>query len=37
MVNLNIDSLKATVNRNPSEDETEQSINVQLIVEYYSR
>jgi small subunit ribosomal protein S4 len=36
-LNLNTDSLKATVNRIPSVDETEQSINVQLIVEYYSR
>ena len=36
-LNLNTDSLKATVNRLPSVDETEQSINVQLIVEYYSR
>ena len=36
-LNLNTDSLKATVNRTPSVDETEQSINVQLIVEYYSR
>ncbi len=34
---LNADALKATVNRLPSEDETEDSINVQLIVEYYSR
>ncbi len=34
---LNADTLKATVNRLPSEDETEDSINVQLIVEYYSR
>lgn len=34
---LNSDSLKATVNRVPSSDETEDSINVQLIVEYYSR
>jgi len=34
---LNSDSLKATVNRLPSTDETEDSINVQLIVEYYSR
>jgi len=34
---LNADGLKATVNRLPSEDETENSINVQLIVEYYSR
>ena len=36
-LNLNTDSLKASVNRIPSVDETEQSINVQLIVEYYSR
>ena len=36
-LNLNTDSLKATINRIPSVDETEQSINVQLIVEYYSR
>jgi|TARA_B100001248_G_C27374762_1_gene453592 small subunit ribosomal protein S4 len=36
-LNLNTDSLKAIVNRIPSVDETEQSINVQLIVEYYSR
>ena len=36
-LNLNTDSLKATVNRIPSVDEAEQSINVQLIVEYYSR
>lgn len=34
---LNADSLKATVNRMPSADETENTINVQLIVEYYSR
>ena len=34
---LNADALKATVNRLPSNDETEDSINVQLIVEYYSR
>ncbi len=34
---LNTDSLKATVNRMPSSDETENTINVQLIVEYYSR
>ncbi|MFP4156541.1 MAG: 30S ribosomal protein S4 [Opitutales bacterium] len=34
---LNADALKATVNRLPTEDETEESINVQLIVEYYSR
>lgn len=34
---LNADGLKATVNRLPTVDETEASINVQLIVEYYSR
>ena len=34
---LNADSLKATVNRLPSPEETEEAINVQLIVEYYSR
>lgn len=36
-LSLNADALKATVNRLPSTDETEESINVQLIVEYYSR
>ena len=36
-LSLNADSLKATVNRLPSNEETEASINVQLIVEYYSR
>jgi small subunit ribosomal protein S4 len=34
---LNADALKATVNRLPSSEETEAGINVQLIVEYYSR
>ena len=34
---LNADSLKATINRLPSTEETENSINVQLIVEFYSR
>ena len=34
---LNADALKATVNRLPSSEETEESINVQLIVEFYSR
>lgn len=34
---LNADALKATINRLPSNEETEDSINVQLIVEYYSR
>ncbi len=34
---LNADALKATVNRLPNNEETEDSINVQLIVEYYSR
>ncbi|MFO8026901.1 MAG: 30S ribosomal protein S4 [Opitutales bacterium] len=36
-LSLNADALKATVNRLPSSDETEDTINVQLIVEYYSR
>jgi len=36
-LSLNADALKATVNRLPSVDETEDSINVQLVVEYYSR
>jgi small subunit ribosomal protein S4 len=34
---LNADALKATVNRLPNSEETECGINVQLIVEYYSR
>ena len=34
---LNADALKATVNRLPSGEEVEETINVQLIVEYYSR
>lgn len=34
---LNSNALKGTVNRLPSEDETESAVNVQLIVEYYSR
>ena len=34
---LNADALKATINRLPSAEETEAGINVQLIVEYYSR
>lgn len=34
---LNADALKATVSRLPSTDEVEASINVQLIVEFYSR
>jgi small subunit ribosomal protein S4 len=36
-LSLNADALKATVNHLPSSDETEDSVNVQLIVEYYSR
>ncbi|MFW5873894.1 MAG: 30S ribosomal protein S4 [Verrucomicrobiota bacterium] len=36
-LNLNADALKATVNRLPTAEEGEESINVQLIVEYYSR
>ncbi|MFP4165867.1 MAG: 30S ribosomal protein S4 [Opitutales bacterium] len=34
---LNADNLRATVNRLPAAEETEAGINVQLIVEYYSR
>ena len=34
---LNADALKATVNRLANSEETESGINVQLIVEYYSR
>lgn len=34
---LNSDALKATINRLPNSEETEATINVQLIVEYYSR
>ncbi|MFQ3241769.1 MAG: small subunit ribosomal protein S4 [Lentimonas sp.] len=34
---LNADALKATINRLPSTEETENSIVVQLIVEFYSR
>ena len=34
---LNADALKAIVNRLPSGEEVEETINVQLIVEYYSR
>jgi len=36
-LNLNADALKATVARIPTSDEVEPGINVQLIVEYYSR
>ena len=36
-LSLNADALKATVNRLPSVEEVEETINVQLIVEYYSR
>ena len=36
-LSINADALKATVNRLPSADEVEETINVQLIVEYYSR
>ena len=36
-LSLNADALKGAVNRLPSNEETENSINVQLIVEYYSR
>lgn len=34
---VNADSLKGTVNREPQREEMEQSINEQLIVEFYSR
>lgn len=34
---VDIDGLKGTINRVPSSDELEQSINLQLIVEFYSR
>ena len=37
VVNSNADALKATINRLPNTEETEATINVQLIVEYYSR
>jgi len=36
-LSLNADALKATVSRLPTNEETEDTINVQLIVEYYSR
>ena len=36
-VEVNIDSLQVTVSRLPQADELEQSINVQLVVEFYSR
>jgi small subunit ribosomal protein S4 len=34
---INIDSLQGTVSRFPQTDELEQSVNVQLVVEFYSR
>lgn len=34
---LNADALRATITRIPSAEETEDSVNVQLVVEYYSR
>jgi small subunit ribosomal protein S4 len=34
---VNVDSLQGTVTRLPQSDELEQSINVQLVVEFYSR
>lgn len=34
---INVDSLQGTVSREPQLDELEQSINIQLIVEFYSR
>jgi|TARA_B100000902_G_C27258261_1_gene889177 small subunit ribosomal protein S4 len=36
-VDVNADSLQGTVSRFPQADELEQSINVQLVVEFYSR
>ena len=36
-VDVNADSLQGTVSRFPQSDELEQSINVQLVVEFYSR
>jgi small subunit ribosomal protein S4 len=36
-LNLNADALKATVNRIPEGSEIDTGVNVQLIVEYYSR
>ena len=36
-VDVNSDSLQGTVSRFPQSDELEQSINVQLVVEFYSR
>ena len=36
-VEVNADSLQGTVTRLPQADELEQSINVQLVVEFYSR
>lgn len=36
-VDVNADSLQGTVTRFPQSDELEQSINVQLVVEFYSR
>jgi len=36
-VEVNVDSLQGTVTRYPQADELEQSVNVQLVVEFYSR
>ena len=36
-MSVDIDALKGTINRMPTTDEMEQSINLQLIVEFYSR
>jgi len=36
-LDINIDSLQGTVSRFPQTDELEQSVNVQLVVEFYSR
>lgn len=36
-MSIDVDALKGTINRFPTADEMEQSINLQLIVEFYSR
>jgi small subunit ribosomal protein S4 len=36
-VTVNVDSLQGTVDRLPDPEELDQSINVQLVVEFYSR
>lgn len=36
-MSVDVDGLKGTINRHPTAEEMEQSINLQLIVEFYSR